>query len=750
MAEKPIIPLDEGWSPMEHGIAKLKRILANDPDESSFDANIYMQLYTTIYNMSTQKPPNDHSAELYERYKNTLDVYLNSTVRQAIREKHGVFMLRELVNRWTNHQVMVKWLSRFFFYLDRYYLPRRSLPPLKGTGLNCFYNCIYESLKVPVKDVVITLINQEREGDEIDRTMLKHALELFVLMGDKGVGDSLDCYVNDFETAFLTDTDDYYTRKASLWIQEDSCPEYMIKAEERLKREKDSVAHYLHSSTEEKLLEKVQHHLLLNNAHQLFDKEHSGCDVLLRDDKNEDLERMYRLFASIKNGLDPLSAAFRQHVTSEGMSLIRQADDALTTKKEDKAAVALQEQAFIRRVIELHDKYYAYVTISFKKDNLFHKALKEAFEGFCNKKVGNSLVAELLSTFSDGILRKGGSNEKLDDDAIEEALDKIVCLLSYLEDKDLFAEFCKKKLARRLLFDKNSADDHHERSFLSKLKQQCGSQFTSKMEGMIHDLETARDMQIRYKEGYIDKVDYSSNDIEFNVTVLTTGYWPNYKTIDLRLPPEMVQCVQSFNEFYQGDKKNRKLTYLYSMGSCNGTGKFQKKPIELIVSTQQAAVLVLFNSSDKYSYSEIREQLNLTDDDAVRLLHSLSCGKYKILAKEPNTKTVSQKDSFSWNVDFTDKMRRIKIPLPPPVDEKKKVIEDVDKDRRYAIDASIVRIMKARKVLQYNDLVADCVQQLSRMFKPDFKVIKKRIEDLISREFLEREEGSPNTFRYLA
>jgi hypothetical protein len=42
-------------------------------------------------------------------------------------------------------------------------------------------------------------------------------------------------------------------------------------------------------------------------------------------------------------------------------------------------------------------------------------------------------------------------------------------------------------------------------------------------------------------------------------------------------------------------------------------------------------------------------------------------------------------------------MKRIKVPLPP-TDEKKKVIEDVDKDRRYAIDAAIVRTMKSRKV----------------------------------------------------
>lgn len=58
----------------------------------------------------------------------------------------------------------------------------------------------------------------------------------------------------------------------------------------------------------------------------------------------------------------------------------------------------------------------------------------------------------------------------------------------------------------------------------------------------------------------------------------------------------------------------------------------------------------------------------------------------------------------------------LQIPLPP-VDEKKKVIEDVDKDRRYAIDASIVRIMKSRKVLAHQQLVMECVEQLGRMFK---------------------------------
>lgn len=56
------------------------------------------------------------------------------------------------------------------------------------------------------------------------------------------------------------------------------------------------------------------------------------------------------------------------------------------------------------------------------------------------------------------------------------------------------------------------------------------------------------------------------------------------------------------------------------------------------------------------------------------------------------------------------------IPLLP-MDERKKIVEDVDKDRRYAIDASLVRIMKSRKVLGHQQLVMECVVQLSHMFK---------------------------------
>ena len=52
-------------------------------------------------------------------------------------------------------------------------------------------------------------------------------------------------------------------------------------------------------------------------------------------------------------------------------------------------------------------------------------------------------------------------------------------------------------------------------------------------------------------------------------------------------------------------------------------------------------------------------------------------------------------------------MLLLQIPLPP-VDEKKKVTEDVEKDRRYAIDAAIVRTMKSRKTLNHQGVSLQC------------------------------------------
>lgn len=67
----------------------------------------------------------------------------------------------------------------------------------------------------------------------------------------------------------------------------------------------------------------------------------------------------------------------------------------------------------MNEVIKLHDKYMLYVSECFANSSLFHKALKEAFEAFCNKSVAqNHTSAELLANFCDNLLKKVGANRR--------------------------------------------------------------------------------------------------------------------------------------------------------------------------------------------------------------------------------------------------------------------------------------------------------------------------------------------------
>lgn len=66
--------------------------------------------------------------------------------------------------------------------------------------------------------------------------------------------------------------------------------------------------------------------------------------------------------------------------------------------------------------------------------------------------------------------------------------------------------------------------------------------------------------------------------------------------------------------------------------------------------------------------------------------------------------------------------------------------------------SNIVTIRRSRKELSHSQLVSEALTQLSDRFRPEGPLIKKRIEDLILREYLERtdKDGSPSFYRYVA
>ena len=107
----------------------------------------------------------------------------------------------------------------------------------------------------------------------------------------------------------------------------------------------------------------------------------------------------------------------------------------------------------------------------------FLQVISSDFEHFLNL---NKRSPEYLSLFIDDKLKKGVKG--LSDAEVESVLDKSMILFRFLQEKDAFEEYYKRHLARRLLNQKSASDDS-EKMMISKLKSECGCQFTSKLEG---------------------------------------------------------------------------------------------------------------------------------------------------------------------------------------------------------------------------------------------------------------------------
>lgn len=281
---------------------------------------------------------------------------------------------------------------------------------------------------------------------------------------------------------------------------------------------------------------------------------------------------------------------------------------------------------------------------------------------------------------------------------------------------------------------------------ISKLKAECGSGFTAKLEGMFRDVELSRDVMTSFRESLP-----AQSEVELSVRVLTQGFWPSYPAVEVNLPEEVDMLRRSFNDYYTNKHNGRRLRWHHHLGHCTLRATFPSGRKELVVSFLQAVILLLFNHDDQISYRRVLEVTGIEERQLKHELQSLTCGKVRVLRKDPRGRGIDDEDDFYFDASFKDKRFRIKvssIQMREREQENEQITERVFQDRQYQVDAAIVRIMKARKTLTHSLLMTELFQQLKFPLKPPD--LKKRIESLIDREYLERDEGSSSLYRYLA
>lgn len=531
----------------------------------------------------------------------------------------------------------------------------------------------------------------------------------------------------------------------------------------------------LSTLTEGRILAVVEHRLIAENIREVMEMD-SGIAFMLDNDKFDDLELLYKLVARV----DPHMAELKEMACARLIELGQQINanlknPAMAPGAEENgdptksgAAAAREEKAansatvlairWVEAVLELKDKYDRIWELSFSRDKGVQTAITRAFTQFINEL---KEAPEFISLFIDDNLRRGIKGKSEDD--VDALLDKAVTLFRYLQDKDLFEEHYKVHLSRRLLYGR-SLSHEAEKQMISKLKVEVGVAFTSRLEGMFKDMNLSAEMTDEYRKVRAENGASREPGIDLGINVLTPTFWPS-KLIGSEpktciYPPAIEVVRESFNKYYLNRHTGRKLTWKPNMGTADLRATFKGRKHEFNVPTFGMVILLAFNDlpqgQDRLSFEDLRAITAIPKADLIRNLQSLAVvAKTRLLLKTPMSKDVKPTDVFEVNDQFTSKQIRFKVNIVAGTNraenerEKKETDERLAAERKHMIEAAVVRTMKQRKQLSHQELVMEVVDQLKARFPPEMKFIKTRIESLIEREYLERVEGSRETYRYL-
>ncbi|VDK86282.1 unnamed protein product [Litomosoides sigmodontis] len=778
--------IDEIWGDMEVG---LKEVYAR---QTMMPAR-YMQLYSRVYTFCTSvaysndsqragsrnRPnrvprgsnPGSIGAEfvgldLYNHLKRFFQDYIENVYEKG-RDLSGEDILSYFTTQWDSYRFSSKVVGGIFSYLNRHWIKREldegneDIYEIYVLAIVTWKEFLFVHMRDNVTSAVLKLIERERNGEKISTKLISGVIQCYVELGvnENDISTAgqvsssstthvdrlpkLRVYRDYFEKRFIADTESYFTNEAAEFIASNSVTEYMKKVEIRLKEEKERCDLYLHESTQD-LLAKTLEKVLITKQLDLFQNEFGN---LLESNKDSDLERMYTLCDRVENGLDELRLALEKHIARQGESALDKISD-----------VALNDpKQYVSTILEVHKQYHNLVTCSFKNEPGFVQALDKACTSFINrnsitKKANNtSKSPELLARYCDLLLKKSAKNPE--ENELEELLNQIMIVFKYIEDKDVFQKFYTKMLAKRLV-NELSASDEAESNMISKLKQMCGFEYTSKLQRMFTDTSLSKDITERYKQHLSTK--NMNLGLDFSIMVLGSGVWPFSQSPVFDIPVQLTKCMESFNEFYQTQHTGRKLTWL--LAQCRGELSAYGFPRKytFTATTTQMAVIMLYNENTEMTLQHICDSTKLRREIVAQIaqalvkveLLSIVGPKIDIDANTPLTTVLKLNSDFSnkkLKVDLSKTMARAEIRQ-----ETVEVHKSVEDDRRLVVQAAIVRIMKMRKTMKHTQLITEVLAQLASRFKPKVPMIKKCIDILIEKEYLQRVENEKDLYEYLA
>lgn len=627
--------------------------------------------------------------------------------------------------------------------------------------------------------------------------------------------ESTKLYLTVFEPAFLEASEAFFAVESASLLAQADAGTFCRHAKRRSDEEQDRCRSTLSILSSSKIKAVFEEKFIKHNIREVIAMEGSGVKYMLKTDRMSELEMIYDLVARVDPKKEELRLAVQERIIELGTELNNAASQMASTRinkssnqgetveaeAKGPGAKAISQQTvaaikWVDDILQLKEKFDNVLTSAFKSDQGLQTAFTRSFTDFINA-FGRS--SEYLSLFFDENMKKGIKGKT--ENEVDALLDKGIILLRYIQDKDMFERYYKKHLSKRLLMKKSESMDA-ERQMISKMKLEVGNSFTQKIESMFKDMAVSEDLTSSYKQEVALLGDPDPHRVELEINVLTSTMWP-LETMSASskdggpnssciFPPQVAVLKQGFEKFYLKKHTGRQLAWQAHMGTADLWAYFPEmkgtKTRELNVSTYAMIILLLFNDlapGQSYTCEEIQAKTNIPLNDLTRNLQSLAVApKTRILVKQPMSKEISAADKFFINEKFTSQFLKIKIGVVSTgnkvedLDERKETEKKNDLSRGGSIEAAIVRIMKyvkflrylaitqtfagigsnanfnfvrQRKQLDHSNLITEVIHQLTARFLPDVTMVKKRIESLIEREYLERvEDPAKPAYRYMA
>jgi cullin 1 len=725
---------------------------------ATIEKSAYSKVSGLVFTLASK-----HDKKLYINLVQHIEGYYSRVVTDSLTTLRGEELLREFIRHGENQETIGRFYKNQFEYLGRNYIMRSKSKTFEEIARSSFQAIIYENVKVSITQGLLDIIRVGRNGAVVDKLLVKDTVRFVASLGSR----VLQCYEDDFERQFVIDSRQYYNEKSAQWLQTDSVAVFLQKCDRALKAEKEMVLQLLHPMTDTKLQHVLERELLQDKVVQLLERENTGLRSMLENNLLDVIALFYKFITRVGQGMDDFSRILREYIESEGRQLWNTRLGKEQAWSKEIGGDITEDNEMMISLFDLLERLTSMIKVQLHGHVRCQEALKQGFEFIVNYQASGvqapkKSFIELLAFFCDSLLKKSGER-KFNEKECEKLLEQSISVLGFMMDKDMFRNEYQKLLAERLL-NQTSASDDLERFVIGRMKLLFGQTFTRHLETMLFDVVNSKEQNDAFQSFLNTKGNNATENKsraigDFSVQVLTNGHWPSYQKFErVNLPESMQDAMNLFTTYYVNKHDGKKLIWIHEIGQICINAQWPKspKPYSIQMVPLQAVVLMLFCSRDRtntnasLSFQEISTATNLEADTLRRILDSLCFAKFKLLNRDrPVTegRACKDEDVFSVNSTFSSKSLRFKLLMPVLTVHKSN--QNIDKEREHVIEACIVRIMKARKTLPHNELMSDVSAQL-QWFRPDLAFIRKRIESLIEREYLERDSNNRTVYNYLA